>query len=137
MSSSNNQQNECQNCGAYDHETNACDQPCGRCNIYGHRWSQCQDHWRPQIARDIARAAQGGQASVQAPARVGRGVICFRCQRTGHKVENCPLTECHVCKQKGHIAMHCPNDTGKAVAESKCYNCGEKGHKANKCPKKK
>ena len=62
-------------------------------------------------------------------------VRCYKCQRYGHKAEECKLAEndmrerCLTCCDNGHIAKNCKS-------KEKCYQCSEEGQIAGSmgCP---
>ena len=58
---------------------------------------------------------------------------CFRCQKLGHLVAECPDTEqtCSKCSAKGHLAHKC------TATELKCPTCNTPGHTSDefrRCP---
>jgi len=50
-------------------------------------------------------------------------------------------TICLCCRQRGHLAKHCPKNANqgasKQVVKFRCYNCGEEGHSIHACTKPK
>ena len=61
--------------------------------------------------------------------------------------EENPTIKCHNCKQFGHIARECPNETKRArcilcgkdshdsfeCTEKMCFKCNKVGHQAKEC----
>ena len=47
--------------------------------------------------------------------------ICYRCNKQGHRITECPEVECHICRRKGHMSPSCPErkypSQGKAGAQ--------------------
>ena len=69
--------------------------------------------------------------------------ICTRCQRVGHKDDNCPRKQltCYKCGTKGHVTGECRvrverrnpvSSPGQNIVVT-CYRCGKPGHRANEC----
>ncbi|KAL8611999.1 hypothetical protein ACOMHN_048495 [Nucella lapillus] len=68
---------------------------------------------------------------------------CFKCRLTGHKVEDCLMSEaadqgtgiCYRCGSSEHSSVLCKAKGPKDhMPFASCYVCGKKGHLARACP---
>lgn len=75
------------------------------------------------------------------------GVFCYNCGSYGHALRHCtlerdpggylPYASCFICKQEGHLARSCPNNShGLYPKGGCCHICGKIDHLARDCPDK-
>ncbi|EGF80684.1 hypothetical protein BATDEDRAFT_6620, partial [Batrachochytrium dendrobatidis JAM81] len=72
------------------------------------------------------------------------GSICYRCGSIDHSLSACPkkknssnpfpFAKCFICKQSGHLAGQCPENTkGMYPNGGSCRFCGSVRHLAKDC----
>ena len=65
------------------------------------------------VSRSSSRSERGRHSPSKGQGGGRKTPMCGKCTAAGqpadHSFTACPLTECHKCKQKGHISRNCPN----------------------------
>ncbi|KAH8756882.1 hypothetical protein F5882DRAFT_233639, partial [Hyaloscypha sp. PMI_1271] len=114
---------QCFQCGQKGHTKSTCTvseenhlpPQCWNCLERGHNARKCKDEkdeaLRPQVKKD----ADGNLLNSKSYRRYGstkhlKSEIsgCKKCNSCEHRGDICPLIECKICKEKGHMAQHCP-----------------------------
>jgi zinc finger CCHC domain-containing protein 9 len=102
---------------------------CFNCRVKGHSQAKCPT--QPKHTHNLLELSDLGS-------------ICYRCGSLEHVLQKCkekklkdnalPFTTCFVCKQKGHLAGHCPeNLKGVYPNGGSCKFCGSVRHLASDC----
>ena len=69
-----------------------------------------------------------GHISTYCPNEHTQAKVCIYCASTSHEQYDCPNMLCYICNRKGHKAAQC-----KEPRTMKCFSCGQSGHKADAC----
>jgi uncharacterized protein with PIN domain len=98
---------------------------------------------RGHFVKDCPRLK--GKAHVEEQQEAKGGVFCYNCGSYGHALRHCaverdangylPYAVCFICKQEGHLARSCPNNShGLYPKGGCCHICGKIDHLARDCP---
>lgn len=85
-----------------------------------------------KFLKDFCKENNQRTSSKRLSTSVSNEIICFKCNKPGHRAINCRNTNnkdlmCYNCKEKGHISTECPKPLAR------CDNCNLTGHKSNDC----
>lgn len=99
---------------------------------------------RGHFVKDCPRL-KGRPVESEQPVQEKGGVFCYNCGSYGHALRHCtmerdpngylPYASCFICKQEGHLARSCPNNShGLYPKGGCCHICGKIDHLARDCP---
>lgn len=121
----------------------------------------------PQKRTKVAKSGRDGGVHKRAKTKRRVKLICFKCRKRGHTLQDCqgdavgicfrcgakdhilrdcnipdsgslPYTTCFICQKTGHIASQCPeNKNGIYPNGGACFFCGSIDHRKIDCPERK